>query len=345
MHFHNQKRFLLPSRSLLKVKKPHVFVHTRRQVRETVAADKLDFFRLLGGLARARGFDCHLVRNASYNHRDLPSSHHLNVVMGGPPMLARNVMHACPSYIHGFWYFDELGERESSSLRLRTFRPGMIAADRARAFADTVRERILGEGRTKWPQPEEGATPLERDAIVIFGQELREGTRQLIYLPTEPLVRTVIEEAAGRTVYIKPHPRQRPDQLAHLRSFHAPERGVHVVDANLFDLLDAAAFTVSVGSAACFEGFLFGKPAILTSRTDFHQNALTARSVTELRGHLARIEEVQFAHDKFLTWFLRDGCIDPRTPHARDRIDARIVEKGFWPPREEAATERQAAAR
>ncbi len=334
MEFYKQKRRFLPPRSLLSKATPQVFVHAERKVCENIAADKMDFFRHVETVANRRNVACNVVRHLPINRSELRDSHHLNILMGGLPAYGRSILHACPTYVPGFWYFDELGERESSSIALQTFLPRMIAEDRAKAFADRVRKQVLGNARTKWPQPDRDVTALDKGSIVVFAQELRPGHRQTVYMETAPMLEAVISAAKGRRVYIKPHPLQREEQLKMVRSFHAPDRGVHVVDANLFDLLEAAAFTISIGSAACFEGFLLGKPAILTGRTDFHHNTLTARSASELCDCIDRIETTTFHHDRFLTWFLRDCCINPRVPEALGRIEARIVQKGFWPPRE-----------
>lgn len=329
MEILEQTRWPLSQKSLAALPVPQVFVHADHGMFDSIKADRIDFYRHLEAFAQAHGLRCTLVRRGQHDVAELVGSHHLHVLTGASPVYGRHILHACPTYVPGYWYFDEVGEREHSSLALMSFDHRTVAAPEANRFARRLRQAIVGRERTKHPQPDRAPGRLYQGSIAIFAQEIRPGMEQSVHVDLQTLVSTVIAEAGDRTVYIKPHPLQRPEQRAMLTRFHDPARKIEVVEANVFDLLEACAFTVSIGSAACFEGFLLQKPAILAGRTDFHHNALTARSREELVAHLRAIDTAEFHHNRYLTWFLRDHCLDPRLPEFPARLEDRIRRKGF----------------
>ncbi len=324
------KRGLLGRRvSLLSVEEPTLFIHARPGEFQNLSTRGNKFFATLEAVAARHGLDTYLVRASERHIADMRTSHHLNVLYGVRPVFGPHVLHACPTYVPGFWYFDQVGVRENSTIGLRDYRPEMIREAPAEAFAKLLSRRILERERTKYDQPERGAA-LRTGSIAVFAQEFDSITPPTLYLDLQTVLETVIRHRGDRHVYIKAHPKQTEKNRAWIDGLHAPEDGVSVVDAHIFDMLEACDFTVSQCSAASFEGFLFGKPAIIAARTDFHHNTITARTPEALADAMQAVLAKGFDHKRYLTWFLRDQCISPWRDDFEARLEARIIEKGYF---------------
>lgn len=93
--------------------------------------------------------------------------------------------------------------------------------------------------------------------------------------------------------------------------------------------LAGAAYVVTQNSSAAFNGYFFGRPAILYGKVDFHHIALSVRT----DGVAACFEHVEHHAPDFegyLHWFWQEMSINAGRPDAEDKIRAALGRAG-WP--------------
>ncbi|WP_157966283.1 hypothetical protein [Oceanibium sediminis] len=308
-----------------------IFVHARRDAAARIASGAFDFFNTLAELARASDIPIHVVHATPRSRADAAKGgRHLHVFYGGKPLAGPRILHACPTYLHGYWYCDPRGARHHSSIAAAAFDPDTIDPAGALALLGRLHGATVAANRSKYDQPARGGRALKPGGIAIFAQQPITATEGQFHIDMIPLIEAVLGANAGACpVYIKLHPRQRPDLAAAIRAFHAPDAGVEVVDVSVHDLLESCAFTVSQSSAAAFEGFIHQKPAILAGITDFAQNAVTITDARQMPAAMAEVEARAFDHARFLAWFLERQCLEPKAPDFPARLASRLGDAGF----------------
>lgn len=289
-------------------------------------------FRLLAALAdhaEAAGWRVEIVSYARETV-DLAAAccGHLHVVLEDRPVYAPNVFHAVPGYLRGWWYFDELATRNNSCNRLRIFDPRLVAGKFAEGFHARLADQFIAENFSKFEQLPRGAAPVPAGCLALFAQDFSPPRWHNHYLSVPELIQAALLARGDRPLCIKPHPNNTPDELEWIARQAAPERGIHVTDASIHDLLAACACVLTVTSAVGFEAFLHRKPVVLAGQTDFAQNAITLTDRRRLPEAIAAALARDWPHEKFVTWFLRQNCVEDH-PRALPAVLARIRAKGI----------------
>ncbi len=232
-----------------------------------------------------------------------------------------------PAYLSRFFYVDPKGIFFESSIAGMTFRPQSIPAQRATEFCSVLRRLFVQDRRSRHEQPEE-VEVFGTGHIAIFLQDESDPVIRSRYMTAEDMVRTVIAEAAGRPVVVKPHPRNTGPATVELLDWLTQKHpAVRITTANLHDILAGAAVSVSICSSVALEGMLHGVPAILFGRSDLHHCAMTVRQAadwpTALRAALAR----DWPFEAFLLWFLRRQNVWATRPFL-PRVLERMIAQG-----------------
>lgn len=282
-------------------------------------------FRLLTALADAAPVPVAVVAFDADSHAAASDPRHVHILMEDRPLFAPTAFHCVPSYLHGFWFFDEVATRNNSTARLARFDARTISAPFADGFARRLAARFIGRNRSKFDQPPRGQTVPER-CLAFFAQDFRPPQNHRNHLGVLQMLDALIAARGDRTVVIKPHPNNKPDEVAALRDRTGP--GVTMSDASIHDILAACACAVSVTSACAFEGFLHGKPAVLGGQTDFAQNAITLTDPARMGDALAATMARDWPHAQFLTWYLTKACVQDRVIDLPEVL-ARMHRKGI----------------
>lgn len=307
---------------------PTLIFHARDKLAATLCRGG---FRLLGALAdhaAGAGWGVEVVPySAEGASLAVAQGGHLHVFMEDRPGYAPNAFHSVPGYLRGYWYFDEIGSRNNSSHRLRVFDERLVADRFAQKFHARLAEQFIGANFSKFPQAERGAD-LPAGCLALFAQDFKPPRFHRHYLTVPELVEAAIATKGARALCIKPHPNNTPEELDWLRARHDPGRGIYVTDASIHDLLAVCACVLTVTSAVGFEASLHRKPVVLAGQTDFGQNAITLTDPSRLAEAIAAAMSRDWPHAKFLTWFLRQNCIEDH-PRALPIVLERIRAKGF----------------
>lgn len=307
---------------------PTMFIFGRPQALRSVVAGRLKLVELLARYALAAGVKVELVGEPHPSPNFAHEMFHLRLFLADRALFASNAFHSVPAYLRGYAYLEETGTRNNSSIRLKTFDPGLVTPARARWFADGLRDQFVGRNASKLKQSPRGAFPIAPGCLAVFAQDFAPPRWHIHHLSVPQMLNAVIAARGGRAVCIKPHPANSPAELAHLAALHDPANGVTVTEASLHDLLANAACAISVTSACCFEGFLHHVPAVVCGQTDFHHNAVTLTDAGKMADAITAATARQWEHDRYLTWFLQDECVEDGAA-GLPRALTRLHRKGF----------------
>ena len=86
-----------------------VVIHADPGWHDQISAGRVDFFSALEQKLTDERIPFRLAARGGQTSRVLLGQDHVHVMVGQEPAYGRNILHAHPSYIWGFWYFDEIG--------------------------------------------------------------------------------------------------------------------------------------------------------------------------------------------------------------------------------------------
>ena len=316
------------TRAKLNALPPTLFFHARDRLSEALQAGH---FKLLNGLAdhaKFKGLDIEVVTfSATTQDQAIDHGGHCHIFMDDRPAYGRNALHCVPSYLHGFWFFDEIGTRNNSLMRLQKFDPRPMVGDYARDVHAQLVSRFVDANRSKFEQVPRGAV-LQDGALCFFSQDFKTPKHHLNYLTVPQMIEAAIAAKGARRLYIKPHPVQTVEELAVLAAYHRPDLGVEISQASIHDLLAVASCVLTLTSAVGFEAFLHKKPVVLGGQTDFWQNAVTLTDAAQMPHAIAEAMDRKWPHEKFLVWYLRQMCVEDAN-WCLPRVLDRLHRKGF----------------
>ena len=236
---------------------------------------------------------------------------------------------AATAYLEDYWHLDAAGVLADSSIGAQTFKSRLQPREASYAFLKDLRTRYLRPRRTRYSQRQsDDASDLPQGAIAVFLQGAAPYRRGQAFLSAEAMLRAVFAGAGGRPVIVKPHPLQRREGRSLLARLRAEGFDFIISEANVHDVLDHAAVTVSVNSACAVEGFLHRVPAILFGRADFWRMAETVRAPEEFAPALERALAGRKPYAAFLYWYFGQ-CLRIDDPDLDDKILARFAALGF----------------
>ena len=305
-----------------------LFFHARGKLADSLSAGKFKLLAAFAAHAAACGWGVRILNYAATSREMVMAGGHLHVLMDDNPLYAPNCFHSVPSYLRGYWYFDEVASRNNSSHRLRKFDPRPMSDAFARGFQAKLLDQFAGRNFSKFPQAERGGEAIRPGCIAFFAQDFLAPRHHKHYMTVPQMIDAGLAACAGRAFYIKPHPNQTPDELAVLARYHRPDQGIFVTHASIHDLLAACDLVLTLTSAVGFEGFIHGKPLILGGQTDFGQNAVTLTNPARMAEALAEALARDWPHAKFLVWYLKQNCLED-SPRALPALLERVHAKGY----------------
>lgn len=302
--------------------------HARGKLADSLCAGKFKLLAALAAHAAAAGWPVIILHYGPQSRALVEAGGNLHILMEDQPLFTANCFHSVPSYLRGYWYFDEVASRNNSTHRLRRFDPRPMSAAYADAFQAKLLEQFAGRNLSKFAQAERGEFTVETGCIALFAQDFLVPRHHRHYMSVPELIAATKAARGMRPLYIKPHPNQTNAELAELQRHHDPAGGVHVTRASIHDLLAACDLVVTLTSAVGFEGFIHDKPLVLAGHTDFGQNAVTLTDPARMPDAIAAALSQPWPHAKFLVWFLKQNCLED---HARalPELLARVHRKGY----------------
>jgi hypothetical protein len=256
---------------------------------------------------------------------------HLHILDNGRTE-GEGYLNAATAYLEDFWNLDPVGVLAESSIAGEPFDPAAVDPAAAAAFLAALRDRFVTPRRSRYAQAEARAD-LPQGAVAVFLQGAKPYRRGHAHVDPLPMLRAAVAGAQGRPVLVKPHPLDLEAGEGLLAAARAEGLAAVRTDANVHDVLAAAAVTLSVNSAASVEGFLHGVPAVLCGRSDFGAAAETVRQAEAIPAAIARALAVPRDHAPFLWWYFGQRCIWLDAPDIEARLLAAFARVGFPPDR------------
>lgn len=192
---------------------------------------------------------------------------HMKASLSQKGLMFRRVYH------YPFWQIDRSDKRWEWDVAKATFNPTQIDEKEANRFYNFLRKRMF-----------ENAMPTEDEGFIyvpLQGKLLDHRSFQSCS-PIQMIDRT-LATFPDRKVITTLHPketysRQELDAVERLEhTYPNLELRMGQMDA----LLDRCAFVVTQNSSAAFNGYFFGKPAVLFGKIDFHHIAIDGMTVED----------------------------------------------------------------
>lgn len=308
---------------------PTLFFHARAKLAQALEKRHFKLLTAFADHARGQGWRVEVLDGAAGQHEVAAAyPQHLHVFMEDRPFYARNVFHCVPSYLRGYWFFDQIGTRNNSLARLALFDVEAVPRRKAERFLAKLEAEFVGQNRSKFEQMPRGTEAIAPGCLAFFAQDFKPPKHHAHYLTVPQMIEAAIMAKGRRDLYIKPHPNQSFDELEILSRYHAPEAGVHVVTASIHDLLAACDCALTLSSAVGFEAFLHRKPVVLGGQVDFWQNAITLTEPAQMAGALTAAMARDWHYAGFLHWYLQQMCLEDK-PEDLPRLLARLHQRGY----------------
>ena len=294
------------------------------------------FRRLLAGLEGLGARTEILARKVDALEEPDPAGHFDFVHNGRVPRV--RALNLGVAYLPGYFYVDPRGVNFESMITDQVFVPARVPADRAEGFFADLQKTWVDGRRSRHPQKDEHQD-FGTGHLAIFLQDWSDPVERAQWMDSETMVRAVVEGAGGRRVVVKPHPRYKGRETrAILKYLRESGADVKVTDANVHDIMQGAAATVSISSSLALEGMLHRVPAILFGRTDLHHCATTVTRPADWPAALEAALGTDWPFQRYLLWFLRWQNVDasrPFLPRVLDRMQAQgadLAALGITPP-------------
>lgn len=241
------------------------------------------------------------------------------------------VLNAGVAYVYPFWNMDPKGIRAFSSIGGLDFRAQDIDETLARPFFRKLRQRLVVERRSRYPQPIAESQLPDGSVAVFLQSESHRGLGETCHVSQREMIDTVLNATDGPVV-IKPHPLDESKETRKtLSNLSAQHPNLTITDCNLHDLLSSATRVVTINSAVGIEAYLHRKPVILCGQSDFHHIADTARDPQQLIK-LLQSPSRKRAYDKYVYWYFGLQCLNTTDPALVDRFLSRFPNRKKSPP-------------
>lgn len=225
------------------------------------------------------------------------------------------------TYVGAFWHIEQSPRRWEWPVALAEFDPASIDPVEARAFADRWRRRLFKNAAD---------APRRKGFVFVPLQGMLLEHRSFQSTSPIEMLEYVLDEMPDRPVLATLHPKEvyTPTELQALDGLVARYPRLKVATGGAIEALANCDLVVTQNSAVAFNGYFFGKPAVLFARVDFHH---IAASVPHM-GVAAAFRAARNAapdYDRYLKWFLADNAIAAGSPRAEEQILAALA-RGGW---------------
>ncbi|WP_299424959.1 hypothetical protein [uncultured Shimia sp.] len=240
-----------------------------------------------------------------------------------------NALNAALAYLPPYFHLDALGVLADSSAAQEIYDEAKVNPVLAQSNFLVLQDRLVRKRRSRYG-PKKDITKIPKDCIAVFLQGDNPHRQGTAHCDNETLLRTVAKHAGNRKIVVKAHPmsKQLDDVQLLLRLL---QEGLPLVatDANVHDILQQCAVTVSYNSAVAIEGFLHNKPAILFGRSDFHHVAETVEFPCDFPRALHSALNSQRNYAKYLFWYFSQFAVSAEDWDLNERLLKRFEWAGF----------------
>ena len=289
-------------------------------LRQSAQAGRHNFLNLVAEVLRAAGFEI-AYRPDTKDERAASATRpgyalfHMAEPTHDRALTMRRVYH------YPFWAIERSARRWEWRVARTAFPANAVPRGEADRFYRFWQRRLFGDAP-------ENAT---RDGFVyvpLQGRLLQHRSFQ----SSSPMamLRTVLEhESRPVTAALHPKEAYSAAELAELEGLERKNPRLTVTLGQMEPLLAGCDYVVTQNSSAAFNGFFFGKPAVLFARADFHHIAADATRLGAKRA-LGAAPEMAPDYAGYLHWFWQRMAINAGRADAPEKIRA-ALQRGGWP--------------
>ena len=308
------------------------FIHTRRDMRAWIAEGKFPVFNRMCPLLNDMGYEVAMMPLYRppwlrwFNRRSL------HIYRGpGRPRRGPGILHVAKGYVEGYWYVDPMGHRENSSISDREYLPRTIQQEDVRQLSIDLRRDHVRPGHSAREQATVGQLDVPEGAIAIMLQRMTPGDEPRTAICSEAnMIRAVVAARGERPVVIKYHPFGATDAVRRaVEAVVDPDAGIHLINANIHDILEKAAMICTQTSGSGFEAFIHRKPALLFARPDYHHAGTVVDDLSVLPALIEEAVETKFSYGRYVYWFLEQNLFRPDAVDFQDRVRP-VIEAHHW---------------
>jgi hypothetical protein len=220
-------------------------------------------------------------------------------------------------YHYPFWQIDRSDKRWEWDVAKTTFDPSKIDEKEANRFYNFWRKRLFDKAMAK---DDDGFVYIPLQGRLLDHRSFQSCSpiqmieRTLATFPDRKIIATLHPKET--------YPKQELDAVEQLEKTY-PNLELRMGQMDV--LLDRCAFVVTQNSSAAFNGYFFGKPAVLFGMVDFHHIALdgmTVESFDQIGAH-------QPDYAAYVYWFWQEQSINAGHPMALRKIKDRFKKYGW----------------
>ena len=272
--------------------------------------------KIVNVLGRA-GFD---VRYEAFGVRGVPegqgwSMSHIKTPPDGRGLCFRRVYH------YPFWQIEQSAERWAWDVAQDVFAPDPAEAKQAAWFYGYWQKRLFGEAPSR--------TSKDGFVYVPLQGKLLDHRPFQICSPLDMVEHCLAQTSGPVITTLHPNERYERTERAALRKLEKTHPRLTVQTGGMENLLAGCDYVVTQNSSVAFNGYFFGKAALLFRKTDFHHIAVQA-DLDDLGAGFAAVQQVTPDYATYIHWFWQKNSINAGRPEAEEMIAARLRRLG-WP--------------
>jgi hypothetical protein len=289
-------------------------------LRDSAAQGRHNFIGLIARVVAEAGYDVEFRADTPAERLAAPTRSGYALFHMSPPTHDRALSFR-RVYHYPFWAIERSDRRWDWLVARASFDPPEHPGKQALRFRDFWRHRLFGDA----------PATARRDGLVyvpLQGRLLEHRSFQTCS-PIE-MLQHVLDHDPHRTVVATLHPSETYSRAEHdaLAALGAAHPRLTLTTGQMTDLLRRCDYVVTQNSSAAFNGYFFGKPAILFARIDFHHIAANVADLG-VAGALRAGPDLAPDYASYLHWFWQQMAINAGRPEAPERIRAALVRAGW----------------
>lgn len=307
--------------SLPRMSEPRLLrLYLEEGLRDSAAAGKHNFIGKIVSVVEAVGYRVEYRLNTAAERLKAPARRgyalfHMEGATGPRAMVFRRVYH------YPFWAIEPSAKRWEWHVAQSAFPEDDVprrAADRFFAF---WQDRLFGEA----------AATARREGFVyvpLQGKLLTHRSFQTMS-PLDMLRAVLAHDARPVVAALHPKEQYSHPELAALHELAVQSPRLSIQTGGMEAALAGCDYVATQNSSAAFNGYFFGKPAVLFGRIDFHHIAANVADLGAERA-LAEAPGMRPDYAGYLHWFWQRMSINAGRPEADAQIAAAFRRAG-WP--------------
>lgn len=224
-------------------------------------------------------------------------------------------------YHYPFWQIEQSGERWAWDVAQAAFAPDPSEGREAARFYGFWQKRLFGEAPHQ--------TSREGFIYVPLQGKLLDHRPFQICSPIEMIEHCLAQTDAPIIATLHPGETYTRAELAALKKLEKAHVRLTVRSGGMEELLARCDYVVTQNSSVAFNGYFFGKPALLFRKADFHHIAVLA-DLDDLAAGFAAVRTAAPDYAAYVHWFWQKNSINAGRPEAEEIIAARLRRFG-WP--------------